>query len=332
MGGSKISLNYLNVGPHFYSPLAQTRQDLVAPVSLTSSTPISVAGGVPDLFQAPLRFYGNTLIVGAGTVFFISKVPRAGEIYGFYDRTMDNTFPYGLGTPNRQGVGMDVDIKALKKYAFKIKGSAYFVKEITSNLVVDPKSGSLTVVDTTAPATQNGVTILPAGASLVRNFTYFNFGPSFDFGPFLDLTTPLEVGVNVRLEQTDSALGTLTSSWFLGGVKVGFFPGVDTTLAFSRRDFNGWEEGITVKPGTTSTTPLARYEYVNGPLDLGSYSPFYVNGYNQSWMASLVLEVNRNSKFYFDYDLTEGNQILDVGPVTGILFNQFISGTYEIRF
>src|SRR5579871_1358105 len=82
-GRSKVTFSLMDVGPNYYSPLAQTRQD-----DLTLSTGggvlfvnTAVPGG-PELMTAPLR-----------TQFFLSNVPRANAIFSFYDRTQDNTFP-----------------------------------------------------------------------------------------------------------------------------------------------------------------------------------------------------------------------------------------------
>jgi hypothetical protein len=137
-GHSKITFNFLNVGPNFFSPLAQTRQDNLQPGSSIGN--IAVNGlASPDLLSAPLR-----------SQFFLSNVPSAGNIFSFYDRTQDNTFPYGLATPNREGIGFDFDVKATDKDALKIPGSVYFVQEINDNLVVDPGAVGYVSVDAVA--------------------------------------------------------------------------------------------------------------------------------------------------------------------------------------
>jgi hypothetical protein len=327
MGSSKISATYLNVGPHYYSPLAQTRQDYIDPIGGAVFFPI--VG--PDLFQAPLRSYiANFLPTFPPlpiTPFFLPGVTRASDIFGWYDRTADNTFPYGLATPNRQGIGMDMDIKALKNYALKIKGSAYFVNEINGNLVKSA-SGALTAVDSTDEVTQSGVTL--NGVFLTRNFTYLNIGPSFDLGPSLNLTTPFEIGANLRYEQTTSALGTLNSTWILGSLRVGFAPGWEATVAYSERDFSGIDEGY-------SGQPFARYSYVNDRRDLGVYDPFTVSDSIQAWLMSMTIEMDRNSRLYFDYDLTQGtyfptNGVVFNWPNTGKMYNQYFQGLYEIKF
>ncbi|HTC22267.1 MAG TPA: hypothetical protein VK859_15525, partial [bacterium] len=193
-GKSRISLNYLNVGPYYYSPLAQTRQDAV-----TTATSFLNYLQSPDLFDPLLR-----------NQYFLSDLPRAGEIYGFYNRALDNTFPYGLATPNREGFGGELDVKTLENDALKVKGSVYFVQEISGNLVVNTAGTGFVPVDSPA-----GTTLVP-----IRNFTYINLGPSFNFGHFIGFERDLEVGTNFRLEQTNSDLGTLTSTWIIGGIRA----------------------------------------------------------------------------------------------------------------
>jgi hypothetical protein len=305
-GHTKFSFNYLYVGPYYYSPLAQTRQD-----NLTATTGggklfvNTVNPGGPDLMTAPLR-----------TQFFLTNVPRAGGIYSFYDRTQDNTFPYGLATPNRQGFGMDFDVKALEKNALKIPASAYFVQEIGDNIVVNGIGTGLTPVDGTAGA-----------PTPKRNFIYVNAGPSFDLGPFIG-TGDLEIGANIRYERTTSAIGTLNSVWILGGVRAELFPWWESTASFGSQSVNGSEAGF---GGST----LARYSYIYDNTDLGQYQVFSVNGSNYSWRLSTTFKVNRNSSIYGDYDLTWGNAIPYIGTppgTSGTLYNQYMGLTYEIEF
>jgi hypothetical protein len=299
LGRSKITFNYLYVGPYYYSPMAQTRQDDIAPGTTTS------AAVTPELLEAPLR-----------SQFFLNPIPRAGGIFSFYDRTQDNTFPYGLATPNREGGGMDLDVKALEKDALQISGSFYLVQEISDNLVANSTGTGLTAVDgnTQAPTPQ-------------RNFVYVNVGPSINLGPFVGLTQDLTLGTNVRFEQTSSAIGTLTSVWVLGGAQVGLFPWWELAASYSDQEINGKEAGY---GGTT----LARYSYIFDNSDLGQYQVFNINGSNQSWRLSSVFKINRHSNLYLDYDLTGGNAIPYTGTTSpgGKLSNQYVEMTYEIQF
>jgi len=296
VGQSSVSLVFLNVDPYYYNPLAQTRQDNVNNVSSMGKYLSS-----PELWQAPLH-----------SQFFLSDVPRPSEIYGFYDRTQDNTFPYGLATPNRRGIGLEFDVKALNQQALKIAGSAYLAQEITGEV-------ALTTDDTAiAPVQVN------SGAAPTRNFTYINVGPSFNLGPSLGWDRALEIGSNVRYEQTTSPLGTLTSVWALGGIRAEILPVWEMTAAFSQRQANGDEYGY-------GGTLYARYTYLFDGSDIGAYTPIHVNGTVQSVRWSTAFKVNNHSSIYLDYDWTFGNMLPTV-PLQGTLNNQFGEVTYEVEF
>src|SRR5665213_3666149 len=311
MGDSKITVHYIDVGPYFYSPMAQTRQDVNILPGTTADTNYApgVNGYVPGyaLFQTPIQ-----------SQFFLQNVPRAGGIFGYYDRTLDNTFPYGLATPNREGVGLDVDIETLKKKSLKIKGSAYLVQEIIGNYVPNIAGTGFTTLD---PASN--------GAAPVRNFTYINFGPSFDLGPNIGLDTPLEIGTNMRYEQTTSVVGTLNSMGIWGEIRVGIVKEWEVDLALGAQSANGTEEGLVVNG---IPTPLARYSYVFDNTDLGSYKAFTVNDSVGYYLLSTSFRFDRNSTVYLDYDLSSGNDMANVGQISGTLQNQFIGMTYEVKF
>jgi hypothetical protein len=304
---SLISFNYLNVGPNYFSPMAQTRQDLI-----TSTTGFNPGSGLPtpDLFSAPLR-----------SQFFLAGVPRASGIFSFYDRTEDNTFPYGLATPNREGAGMELDVKTLEKDSLKIKGSVYFVQEINPNIVADSQGTGFVAVDMPV-----SVTAVPQ-----RNFAYINVGPSFNLGPSIDDPEDLIIGTNVRYEETDSSLGTLTSAWVLGGVEAGLFSWWNMALSFGADSVNGSEAGYVIN---NQVTTYARYSYLFDNSDLGKYELFNINGTNNSLRFSTTFTLNRNSKLYLDYDYTWGNAVPYFGttPSTGTMNNQFAELTYEILF
>ena len=302
-GDSKISFNYMNVGEEYYSPLAQTRQDAVTNLSnLPTFGPLFNYFNGPELFQPMIR--GQ---------YFLQNVPRPGGIFSFYDRTQDNTFPYGLATPNRQGGGLEIDIKTLKEKALKFLGSAYLVKEIGGNFVLNSSQATYVPVDSSA------------GTTLIRNFTYINMGPSLNFGPLIGFDRDLELGANVRWEQTTSALGNLDSFWFLGGIKIGILPVWDISAAFSQREVNGTDEGY-------GGSLFARYSYLFDNSDLGQYSAFTVNGSIQGWRVSNVFKVNANSRIFLDFNQETGT----IYPVStmfkGSLVNQFAQLSYDVLF
>lgn len=252
LGDSKLTFTYLNIGPNYYSPMAQKRQE-------------SLGVFAPQ--------------------FFLASVPRAGQIFDYYDRTYDNTFPYGMASPNRQGFGFDLDVEALKHKSLKVKGAAYFMQEISGNLVVNMAGTGYTGLDS-----------LSSGAVPVRNFTYVNVGPSFDLGPHVGLETPLEIGTNVRYEQTTSAAGTLNGLALLGGIRAGFFSWWEGTVAFMHQSANGQEQGLL-------GTAVARYSYLFDNADLGDYSTFNIDETAQTLKWSSIFKFNKNSRLYLTYSI-----------------------------
>jgi len=299
-GNSRITLNYLNVGPYYYSPLAQTRQDVSNPFNNTGAGYLLA----PNLFEP---FVQNQ--------YFLPNLPRAGGIYGFYNRTLDNTFPYGLATPNRQGFGGEMDIKALEKDSLKVKGAAYFVQEISGNLVVNGSGTGFIPVDS-----PTGTTIVP-----IRNFVYVNLGPSINLGPYLTgFNRDLEVGMNVRYENTNSALGSLTSLWLIGGARMEVLSFWQFSAAYSSRTANGVEAGY-------GGTLWARYPYLYDNSDLGAYTPINVNGQDENLRLSSAFTINRNSTLYLDYSLDLTN-MTPTNPLASNATKNFGEVTYEIKF
>ncbi len=327
---SKITFDVVNVGPNYYSPLAQARQDYISLLSSGNSTTVMPGASV---FSAPLRGQYFLLdqrtnqVAGASSpslVDFIG-VPRANAIYSYYDRTQDNVFPYGLATPNRQGIGFDFDLKSMPDKNFKLPGAVYFLNEISGNLVVNSAGNAFTVVDA-----NNGV-------APNRSFVYVNVGPSYDFGPALQLKTPFEFGTNVRYEQTNSQVGTLTDFWWLSGLKVGLFPWWEMTAAVGLKSAKGSDMGVA---GTT----LARYSYMYNNQDLGSYSVFTVDDSVNDLMLSTTFNMDSHSKLHFDYSFETGTNngssngsTTTSGVAPGYVFNgsvnnQYVETTYEIEF
>ncbi len=276
-GNSRVTFNYLNVGPYYYSPLAQTRQNTTYP-------------------------------------FVLLQLPSAGAIYSQYDRTLDNTFPYGLATPNRQGFGGELDIQTLEKQALKVKGSVYFVQEISGNLVVN--SGGTGFVPVDSPG---GTILVP-----IRNFTYVNLGPSYNLGPALGLGRDLEIGTNVRLEQTSSVLGSLSSTWILGSIRAEVLPAIQFSVAYGWRGAQGTEAGY-------QGTLMANYAYLYDNSALGFYSPVSVNTSRNYVLFSTAFKINKNSTMFFDYDWTDGNSQLS-DPTQTHISDHFGRVSYDIQF
>ena len=296
-GDSKVQLNVVDVGPYYYSPLAQTRQDAVTNLSNVASQ------SSPDLFQPAWR-----------SRYFITGIGRPNQIYSFYDRTQDNVMPYGLATPNRKGAGLELDLKFLKARSLRILGSAYSLQQLTSDLAFNSTQTGFVPVDDPAGAV----------AAPVRKYTYVNLGPSYDLGPTLGIHRILEIGTNLRMERTESSLGTLKSAWALGGLKVGILPSWDVSFAFSRRQANGKESGY-------NGTLWARDPYLFDGSDVGAYSTVSVDGFERSLRFQSVLRAGRNSTFILDMDRTTGN-LVPANMSAGMMTNQYVELTYEVLF
>jgi hypothetical protein len=301
-------VNYLNVGPYYYSPLAQTRQDDVSLVNFNTAPSMTS----PDLFSPELH-----------SQYVLENVPRPGDIFGFYDRTRDNTFPYGLATPNREGFGLEADLRMLRKEALRVKASAYRVREISGNMVINNAQTGYIPVDIpfkTAP--------IP-----IRNFTYVNAGPSFNLGPSLGWDRDLEIGSNVRYERTASSLGVLTSSWIIGGLRAVLLPVWEIAAAISQQNSKGTDAGYQHigLSGLFQQTLWARYSYMFDNKDFGHYAPFTIDGSIRSLRFSSIIKANRNSNIYLDYDWTKGN-LMPGNPAQGTVNNRFVELSYEIQF
>jgi len=126
------------------------------------------------------------------------------------------------------------------------------------------------------------------------------------------------------MEQTNSAIGTLTSTNILGGIRVGILPSWDLSAAYGIDNASGTEVGYL-------GTLYARYPYLFDNVDLGNYQLVQVNGSVRTLKLSSAFKVNRNSRFFVDYDLTHGDLIPNF-PAQGGTDNQFMELTYEIEF
>lgn len=293
-GDSRVSLFYHDVGPYYYAPLAQTRQDAV-----TSTSALSYANG-PDPYQLPLR--GQDFLTG---------LSRPGGLFTYYDRTADNVFPYGLATPNRRGFGGDID---LAESSLRLKASAYWLEEIAGNLTFNATQTAFVPVDD-----PDGTIGTPK-----RKFVYANVGPSWDLGPSLHLNRLVEVGANARFERTDSSIGRLESLWTLGSLRVGILKPWEVTLAAFQRKSYGTEAGM-------DGTLWARYSYLYDNTDLGRYGAVTVDRRVRSVRLSQDLKLNDHADLFLDWAWTETR---DFGSALSAsrLCGQFAGLTYEVRF
>ena len=277
-GESVLKFQYLEVGPSFYSPFAQVRQR-----SVTAYT------SVPSL---------ETL--GDPSNYFLT-----------YNRGEDNTFPYGLATPNRKGFGLDLDLKALQDDAFTLSASFYKVEEIMGNLVVDDSYTYLVPVENPA------LSVPP-----MRKFTYANVGPRLDAAKLLKRKLPLEISLNVRSEKTVSSLGTLKSTGVVPGLRAGVAKGWEWNLAYAHYRYQGVEAGL-------NGTLTARYSYWYDPTDRTHYSQVPVDSTGGTIFVSTKIAMGKSSDLSLD-GWTSSGKSLDVA--NSRMRSQYLGFMHETRF
>jgi hypothetical protein len=296
IGRSKVSFQYLSVGPQYYSPMAQTRQDAVTQTSVVYDV-------LPDAVMGQLR--GS---------FFMPSSPRAGGLFTFFDRTRDAVFPYGLATPNRQGAGLTADLRGFRSGSLRLLGSFYQLKEIDGNLVLN--------------ATQTGFVAVeePAGAlpAPVRAFTYVNAGPSLDLGPFVGFPRAFTIGANLRLERTSGRLGRLTGFSKVGFLHVEALKELEFSTAYSVQTAVGDEAGY-------GGTLWARAPYLFDNTDLGAYGAFHVDGQVDGATFSGVVKPDDHSRITLDAGFFRGD-MSTWRPASEEWKNQFVEMTYEVQF
>jgi hypothetical protein len=157
----------------------------------------------------------------------------------------------------------------------------------------------------------------------IRNFTYVNLGPSYNLGPAIGWGGDLEIGTNVRLEQTSSVLGNLTGTDILGSIRAEILPAVQLTAAYEWRGAQGTEAGV-------GGELVAAYPYLYDNSALGAYTPVTVNNSRQTVYFSTAFKVNKNSTIYLDYDWIDGAFLDDPSPIH--ISDHFGRISYEIKF
>jgi hypothetical protein len=294
VGRSRLQLNVVDVGPYFHSPAAQVRQR-----SVDTSAPPAFG------FLDPTALHGR---------FVLDTLPRPGGVLSAYDRTYDNTFPYGLATPNRKGFGGELDVKALRRDALKVLASVYLLEEVSSNLTINGTQDGFVPVDD-----PTGVLGIPK-----RTFTYLNAGPVLDLAPFVGFPRDLEVGANIRMERTSSPVGLLNGLSLLGGVRVRVTSFWESEAAYGVQTSKGRETGL-------GGRPVARTPYLFENTDLGAYAPFDLDLRRTAWLLSQAIHFGPQSILWLDLgsDLQEGTlNGTDLVPVTV----QTVDLLYEVRF
>ena len=272
--GFHVTGKYLNVGPYFYSPGAQTNRVLV-PGTGTNLLDDSLAG-----------YLNNTPFQG---VFRPS--------FGFYDRLAENALPYGDSTPNREGFIVGFNGEIGEKGWFKPQASFESVQEIQPNYVLKPDGTGLLAVDSNT------------NTAAARTFTGFEGALTVDFAKALDEPgRTYDIQFDWKHQETDLGLGVdpFTVDTVIAAcdfnIPAHFLNTVVWSAAFEQTQSTGSEYVIGGNPPT-----LASYSFLMDTATLGQYVYLPLNLTRQTYALGLKLPLNDIANFRADFFLTQYN-------------------------
>jgi hypothetical protein len=269
--GAHLTLKYLNNGPYFYSPGAQTNR----------FNP-SGAGGTSLLDDGSNGFSSSYVFQGVGRPTFMP-----------YDRMVENMLPYGDATPNRQGLILGFAGEFGKDGWLKPQGSYVLnIQEVQPDYVLTPLGNSFLPVDTNTPGTQ------------VRKFGGFEGALTLDLAKALDnpLKTLLVSG-DFKHETTD--LGNGASPFQVDNLilaldagpfpDVPLFEGLVLSGSFEQAKAQGNEY---VTGGNPST--LADYATYFDTGMLGQFVSMPLNITRTSWAIGAQCPISRTIEVHAD--------------------------------
>ncbi|HVM33078.1 MAG TPA: hypothetical protein VMU88_08090 [bacterium] len=278
--GVHLSAKYLNNGPNFYSPGAQTNH----------YTP---ASGSPGYLSTNLgsEFSGlDSGLPGYLNQFVFQNVSR--PFFAPYDRLSENFLPYGDASPNREGLILGFSAELGDKGWLKPQGS-YVVsgQEIQPNLVLNAAGTAAVPVD---------------GQTSPRTFGGYEGALTLDFAKAFALdhqTYDLQADYKHQTDQLGGGGNPFTvNSLILAGdfnLPLHFIDSVVWSVAFEQTQSTGSEE---VSGGNPST--WASYPFYLDSGAIGSYSLTALNLTRQTLAFGAMLPLGDKIDFRADYFLT----------------------------
>ncbi len=272
--GFHLTGKYLNIGPYFYSPGAQTNQlfDAIPGVNLLDN---SLTGYLTD---SPFQ-----------------GVFRPSAYFGVYDRLTENALPYGDSTPDREGIVVGFSGEIGERGWLKPQASFTSLQEIQPNLVLNSIGTGLVAVD-------SGTTTANA-----RTFTGYEGALTVDFAKAFDLTgRTYDIQFDYKHQATDLGLGVdpFTVNTIIAAcdfnIPAHFLNTVVWSAAFEQAQSTGSEYVMGGNPPT-----LAQYPFLLDTSTLGQYSYLPLNITRQTLAFGLVLPMSANVNFRADYFRTE---------------------------
>lgn len=280
--GIHFTGKYLNIGPYFYSPGAQTnRYTPGVGSSIYLSTNLN---GLDDNLPGYLN----------GTPFQGVLRPS----YAPYDRIAENALPYGDSTPNREGFVVGFNGEIGDRGWLKPQVSYESIQEIQPNFVLRPDGTGLVAVDS------------DTNTAAARSFTGYEGALTVDFAKAFDLSgRTYDIQFDLKHQETDLGLGvdpftvdTLIAACDFN-MPVHFLDTVVWSVAFEQAQSAGNE--YVLAQGNPAS--FAQYSFMLDTATLGQYSYQPLNLTRQTFAFGLKLPLNDMANFRADYFLTQYN-------------------------
>jgi hypothetical protein len=272
--GLRAEGKYVNAGPLFYSPGAQTLR----------RTPIGTTIGY--ISGDELRDFD---LFGSRNRSLFLDVDRPS--FAPYSRVDDNILPYGDATPNRKGLvaGLNLLRRDPKEKRILSSVGAYVtqMEEITPNLVLVPEATPAAGVTMDLPYSVDSQT----NTAAARKFTGLELVSSQDWAPVLGLKDKLVVGLGYRTQKTEFEtiqLETKTSMATLDFIlPVKWMRWADMSLLWGQTLAKGQEFCI-------NDGPYAAYPFYGDRSPLGTYKLMDLGGCRTFWAWALKYGYNKN--------------------------------------
>jgi hypothetical protein len=292
--GFHLTGKYLNVGPYFYSPGAQTNR--FTPGSGSSLYLSTNLNGLDDNLPGYLN----------GTPFQGVFRPS----YAPYDRITENALPYGDSTPNRQGFVAGLSWEIGEGGWLKPQASFTSAQEVQPNFVLRPDGTGLVAVDS------------DTNTAAARTFTGYEGALTVDIAKAADLPgRTYSVQFDWKHQETDLGLGVdpFTVDTIIAAcdfnIPVHFLNTVVWSVAFEQAQSTGSEYVFGSLPVTASPspappppppvlTPYAQYPFMLDTSTLGQYTYMPLDLTRQTFAFGLKLPLNDMAQFRADYFLT----------------------------
>ncbi len=278
--GVHLTGKYLNVGPYFYSPGAQTNR--FTPGSGNSLYLSSNMNGLDDSLPGYLN---NTPFQGVNRPYFAP-----------YDRLSENALPYGDSTPNRQGVLLGLSGEIGERGWLKPQVSyTVNLQEVQPNYVLNPAGTGVVAVDSAT------------NTAAARTFGGYEGALTLDLAKAFDLSgKTYDVQFDYKNQTTDLGLGAdpFTVNTLIGAcdfnLPVAFLSTVVWSAAFEQTQASGSEYVM----GNGSPPTFAQYPFLLDTASLGQYAYMPLNLTRQTLAFGFKLPLSDQINFKADYFLT----------------------------